>query len=86
MYSVCSVGHAWTEQPIFFVDFEGSRASGILEFGVVEILRGSVMFTPYFTPEFLFNALSKFNLFVTDTRQTKCKVSGSLVLGEGIQI
>ena len=43
MYSVCSVGHAWTEQPIFFVDFEGSRASGILEFGVVEVLRGSVM-------------------------------------------
>jgi DNA polymerase III epsilon subunit-like protein len=32
----------WTEQPIFFVDFEGSRASGILEFGVVEILRGAV--------------------------------------------
>ena len=27
----------WTEQPIFFVDFEGSRASGILEFGVVEV-------------------------------------------------
>jgi len=29
---------SWTQQPIFFVDFEGSRASGILEFGVVEVL------------------------------------------------
>lgn len=29
---------SWTKQPIFFVDFEGSRASGILEFGVVEVL------------------------------------------------
>jgi DNA polymerase-3 subunit epsilon len=33
----------WTEQPIFFVDFEGSRASGILEFGVAEVLRGRVV-------------------------------------------
>ncbi len=33
----------WIDQPIFFVDFEGSRASGILEFGVVEILRGEVV-------------------------------------------
>jgi len=24
---------SWTEQPIFFVDFEGSRASGVLEYG-----------------------------------------------------
>ncbi len=32
----------WTEQPIFFVDFEGSRASGILEFGVVEVQRGKI--------------------------------------------
>lgn len=29
----------WTEQPIHFVDFEGSVASGILEYGVV-IMRG----------------------------------------------
>ena len=36
------VGNIWTDQPIFFVDFEGSRASGILEFGVVEILHGAV--------------------------------------------
>ena len=33
---------SWIEQPIFFVDFEGSRASGILEFGVVEVLRGEI--------------------------------------------
>jgi DNA polymerase-3 subunit epsilon len=36
------VGQAWTEQPIFFVDFEGSRASGILEFGVVEVVGGKI--------------------------------------------
>ena len=34
---------SWTKQPIFFVDFEGSRASGILEFGVVEILGGEIV-------------------------------------------
>lgn len=43
MCSVCAVGSTWIDQPIFFVDFEGSRASGILEFGVVEILRGKVV-------------------------------------------
>ena len=43
MCSVCSVGNLWTEQPIFFIDFEGSRASGILEFGVVEVLRGEIV-------------------------------------------
>lgn len=32
----------WTEQPIYFVDFEGSRASGILEFGVAEVLGGKI--------------------------------------------
>ncbi|MEO6246542.1 MAG: 3'-5' exonuclease [Opitutaceae bacterium] len=37
------MGTPWTEQAIFFVDFEGSRVSGILEFGVVELLRGSVV-------------------------------------------
>ncbi|HSI08580.1 MAG TPA: 3'-5' exonuclease, partial [Rariglobus sp.] len=31
---------AWTEQLIHFVDFEGSVASGILEYGVVT-MRGS---------------------------------------------
>jgi DNA polymerase III epsilon subunit-like protein len=39
------MGHAWTEQPIFFVDFEGSRASGILEYGVVELHRGEIVRT-----------------------------------------
>ncbi|MCX6945244.1 MAG: 3'-5' exonuclease [Opitutales bacterium] len=33
---------SWTAQPIFFVDFEGSRASGILEYGVVEVLGGRI--------------------------------------------
>jgi DNA polymerase-3 subunit epsilon len=33
----------WTEQSIFFVDFEGSRASGILEFGVAEVRRGVIV-------------------------------------------
>lgn len=32
----------WTEQPIFFVDFEGSRVSGVLEYGVVTVLGGAV--------------------------------------------
>jgi len=32
----------WIDQPIYFVDFEGSRASGILEFGVVEVSAGKV--------------------------------------------
>jgi ADP-heptose:LPS heptosyltransferase len=26
---------SWIAQPVFFVDFEGSRGSGILEYGVV---------------------------------------------------
>ena len=33
---------SWTEQPIFFVDFEGSRTSGILEYGVATVLGGRV--------------------------------------------
>ena len=45
MCSVCAVGTSWTEQPIFFVDFEGSRASGILEFGVVEVRQGKIVST-----------------------------------------
>ncbi len=32
----------WTDQPIFFVDFEGSHASGILEYGVATVIRGKV--------------------------------------------
>jgi DNA polymerase III epsilon subunit-like protein len=36
---------SWIEQPIFFVDFEGSRASGILEYGVVGLWRGEIVET-----------------------------------------
>jgi DNA polymerase III epsilon subunit-like protein len=32
----------WMEQPIFFIDFEGSRASGVLEYGLVTLLGGRV--------------------------------------------
>lgn len=32
----------WTEQPIHFIDFEGSLASGVLEYGVVTLLAGEV--------------------------------------------
>ncbi len=28
----------WVEQPVFFVDFEGSRATGVLEYGVVTVV------------------------------------------------
>jgi DNA polymerase-3 subunit epsilon len=35
----------WTEQPVFFIDFEGSRASGVLEYGVVSLLGGQVTAT-----------------------------------------
>lgn len=34
---------AWTEQPVHFVDFEGSVASGILEYGVVTVQHGRVV-------------------------------------------
>ena len=37
------MGHNWTEQKVFFVDFEGSRTSGILEYGVVTVLGGQVV-------------------------------------------
>ena len=36
---------SWIDQPIFFVDFEGSRGSGVLEYGVVTLLRGEVVET-----------------------------------------
>lgn len=32
----------WLEQPIYFIDFEGSIASGILEYGVVTLIGGGV--------------------------------------------
>jgi DNA polymerase-3 subunit epsilon len=35
----------WIDQPIFFVDFEGSRISGVLEYGVVTLLRGEIVET-----------------------------------------
>src|SRR4051812_6670047 len=34
---------SWMNQPIFFVDFEGSRVSGVLEYGVVGLLRGEIV-------------------------------------------
>jgi DNA polymerase III epsilon subunit-like protein len=33
----------WVEQPIFFVDFEGSHATGVLEYGVVTVLGDRVV-------------------------------------------
>jgi DNA polymerase III epsilon subunit-like protein len=36
---------SWINQPIFFVDFEGSRVSGVLEYGVVGLLRGEIVET-----------------------------------------
>ena len=44
-----SVGHnstmRWTEQPIHFLDFEGSLASGILEYGVAKLVGGRIVET-----------------------------------------
>ena len=34
---------SWLEQPIFFVDFEGSRVSGVLEHGVAVLHRGAIV-------------------------------------------
>jgi DNA polymerase-3 subunit epsilon len=42
---VAGVGTSWTEQRIFFVDFEGSRAAGVLEYGVAELWRGEIVDT-----------------------------------------
>jgi DNA polymerase III epsilon subunit-like protein len=33
----------WTEQPVFFIDFEGGVASGVLEYGIVTLLGGRVI-------------------------------------------
>jgi DNA polymerase-3 subunit epsilon len=35
-------GVRWTEQPVYFIDFEGSRASGVLEYGVATVQGGAV--------------------------------------------
>ncbi len=32
----------WTDQPIFFIDFEGGSASGVLEYGVATLVGGHV--------------------------------------------
>jgi len=32
----------WTDQQVFFIDFEGSVSSGVLEYGVVTLLGGKV--------------------------------------------
>jgi len=34
---------SWVDQSIYFVDFEGSRASGILEYGVAEVRQGAIV-------------------------------------------
>ena len=36
---------SWTEHPIHFLDFEGSRASGVLEYGVAVLQRGAIIET-----------------------------------------
>lgn len=41
----CRIVMSWSEQSIYFVDFEGSRASGVLEYGVVELRRGEIVET-----------------------------------------
>jgi DNA polymerase III epsilon subunit-like protein len=35
----------WIEQPVFFIDFEGSRTTGVLEYGVVTVLGDRVVET-----------------------------------------
>jgi DNA polymerase-3 subunit epsilon len=35
----------WIEQPIFFVDFEGSQTSGVLEYGVAEVRGAQIVAT-----------------------------------------
>ncbi|HYD83239.1 MAG TPA: 3'-5' exonuclease, partial [Opitutus sp.] len=35
----------WIEQPIFFVDFEGSQTSGVLEYGVAEVRGARIVAT-----------------------------------------
>jgi DNA polymerase-3 subunit epsilon len=39
------VSQNWTEQPIHFIDFEGSLSSGILEYGVATVLGGRIVAT-----------------------------------------
>jgi DNA polymerase-3 subunit epsilon len=34
---------SWVEQPIFFVDFEGARTCGVLEYGIVTLVGGEIV-------------------------------------------
>ena len=43
VYCVSSVGSFWPDQLIHFIDFEGSTASGILEYGVVSLRAGEIV-------------------------------------------
>ena len=43
--SLCSGAMSWVRQTIHFIDFEGSTASGILEFGVVTLRGGEIAAT-----------------------------------------
>jgi DNA polymerase-3 subunit epsilon len=36
---------SWTQHPIFFIDFEGSRSSGVIEYGVATLFRGKIVET-----------------------------------------
>ncbi len=36
-------GMRWVDQPVYFLDFEGSRATGVLEYGVATVLGGRVV-------------------------------------------
>ncbi|HTQ29569.1 MAG TPA: 3'-5' exonuclease [Opitutaceae bacterium] len=42
---MAAVVKSWTVQPVYFVDFEGSRATGVLEYGVATVLDGRVVET-----------------------------------------
>ena|GEM_PF-92500 len=42
-YSLLAVPTTWTEQPIHFIDFEGSVSSGIVEYGVATLHDGAVL-------------------------------------------
>src|ERR1700733_9265135 len=37
-----TMARPWTEQPIHFIDFEGSLGSGVLEYGVVTLVGPAV--------------------------------------------
>ncbi|MGH7959953.1 MAG: 3'-5' exonuclease [Opitutaceae bacterium] len=39
------MGSSWIDQQIFLVDFEGSRSSGVLEYGIVAVLQGEIVET-----------------------------------------